>query len=249
MSGRQAPCGDDEILAGREAPPLDGRRMTEAVLYAIRSRRSVRGFLPDSVPEPVIRELLLAAGRAPSGSNIQPWRVHVLTGLVLKRLTDLLSEAFLGGRPEQAEYNYYPTLWREPYLGRRRETGWGLYRLANVARGDHEASRRQRARNYRFFDAPVGMVFAIDNDLEPGSWLDYGMFLQGLMIAARAHGLDTCPQQSIGNYPDIVRKELDIPAGQTIVCGMALGRADATEPTNRLHTSRIPLETFVTFHG
>jgi len=234
-------------LAGRDAAPFERRHMLEAVLYALHSRRSIRGFLSDPVPESTVRELLSAAERAPSGSNIQPWRVHVLTGPVLKRLSDLLSDAFLSGRPERPEYAYYPTRWREPFLARRRETGWGLYRLASIARGDREGSRQQRARNYSFFGAPVGMVFSIDNDLEKGSWLDYGMFLQGLMTAARGYGLDTCPQAAIGNYPDIVHAELEIPDDRTIICGMALGWADIEEPTNALHTSRIPLETFVTF--
>lgn len=236
-------------LAGRQPPPLGSKEMAAAVLYAIRSRRSIRGFLPDPVPDTIIREILLAAGRAPSGSNIQPWQVHVLTGAALKRMSERLSEAFLGGQPEQPEYNYYPVNWREPYLARRRETGWGLYRLANIERGDREASRRQRARNYRFFGAPVGMVFTIDDDLQEGSWLDYGMFLGGLMTAARAYGLDTCSQAAIGNYPDIVHRELAIPDNQTIICGMALGWADAEEPTNALQTSRVPLESFVTFHS
>jgi len=224
--------------------------MTPANLvdHAILSRRSTRGFLPDPVPLDTVRHILSVAARAPSGSNIQPWRVHVLAGEPLARLSGALVGAFLGGAPEQPEYHYYPTVWRSPYIERRRETGWGLYQLVGVARGDVEGSRRQRARNYRFFDAPVGMVFTIDRDLELGSWLDFGMFLQNIMVAARGRDLDTCPQQSIANYPAIVSHALGIPDTQMIVCGMALGHADPSEPANDLITRREPTEVFVTFH-
>ena len=215
---------------------------------AILSRRSVRGFLRDPVPMDIVRHLLEIAARAPSGSNIQPWRTYVLTGNALARLKADLLNAFMAGEPEQPPYFYYPRKWRSPYLERRREIGWGLYALTGVARGDLEAGQRQRARNYRFFDAPVGLVFAIDRDLELGSWLDYGMFLQNFMLAARARGLDTCPQQSIANYPSIVARHVPVPPEQMIVCGMALGRVDPAEPANALVTRREPVEIFATFH-
>ena len=221
---------------------------SNAVDHAIVSRRSIRGFLPEPVPLDTVRRILSVAARAPSGSNIQPWRVHVLTGEPLARLRAALTEAFMAGEPEHAEYDYYPTSWRSPYIERRRETGWSLYQLVGVARGDFEAGRLQRARNYAFFDAPVGMVFAIDRDLELGSWLDFGMFLQNIMVAARGRGLDTCPQQSIANYPEIVSQALGIPDTQMIVCGMALGQADPSEPANALVTHREPVEAFATFH-
>lgn len=219
-----------------------------AVEDAILSRRSIRGFLPDPVAPEVVAHLLDVAARAPSGSNIQPWKVHVLTGSTLERLRCDLTRAFLDDTPERAEYAYYPRLWRSPYIERRRATGWGLYQLAGVARGDIEGAQRQRARNYRFFEAPVGLVFLIDRDLEQGSWLDTGMFLQNLMVAARGRGLDTCPQQAIGNYPDIVARHVAVASDEMIVCGMALGHADPAEPANRLVTDREPHTTFATFH-
>ncbi|MBK3396879.1 MULTISPECIES: nitroreductase [Methylobacterium] len=225
--------------------------MTEsnAVDAAIASRRSVRGFLPDPVPTATIRDLLALAGRAPSGSNIQPWKVHVVTGAALARLTAALSAAHESDVPEAREYEYYPVTWREPYLGRRRSLGWQLYGLAGIEKGDKAGARRQLGRNFTFFGAPVGLVFTIDRDLEQGSWLDYGMFLQTLMLAARGRGFDTCPQAAIASYPGVVRGELGIPQSETVVCGMALGFADPDEPVNALRAEREPVESYAVFHG
>ncbi|MDP4023972.1 nitroreductase [Methylobacterium sp. NEAU 140] len=221
----------------------------EAVAGAIEGRRSVRGFLDRPVEPALVERLLALASRAPSGSNIQPWKLHVLTGPALARLTAALSAAHFAGEPEAREYEYYPRTWRAPYLDRRRRVGWQLYELTGVARGDREASLRQRGRNYAFFGAPVGLVFTIDRDLEQGSWLDYGMFLQTLMIAARAAGLDTCPQAAIASYPGIVRREVGVPEDETVVCGMALGYRDPDEPANALHSEREPVAGFATFHA
>ncbi|WP_279359386.1 nitroreductase [Methylobacterium indicum] len=224
--------------------------MTEsnAVDAAITSRRSVRGFRPDPVPTATIRDLLALAVRAPSGSNIQPWKVHVVTGAALARLTDALSAAHESDTPEGREYEYYPVTWREPYLGRRRALGWQLYGLAGIAKGDTAGAKRQMGRNFTFFGAPAGLVFTIDRDLEQGSWLDYGMFLQTLMLAARGRGLDTCPQAAIASYPGVVRGQLGIPESEMVVCGMALGFADPEEPVNRLRAEREPVESYALFH-
>ena len=226
------------------APPGLG----EGVSYAITTRRSVRGFLPDPVDPATITELLALASRAPSGTNIQPWKVHVLTGAALQRVSAGLMDAFESGVPEAREYDYYPQTWRDPYLRRRRAVGWELYRLAGVARGDRAGTRRQMGRNFNFFGAPVGMTFTIDTDLAQGSWLDYGMFLQTLTIAARGFGLDTCLQAAIASYPQVLRRALPILQTETVVCGMALGVADPDEPTNALVTEREDVGSFTTFH-
>lgn len=231
-----------------QTPPPDPETLQTAVTYAIMSRRSIRGFLSQPVEQDTIRTLLEIASRAPSGSNIQPWKVHVLTGATLHRVTRLLGDAFASGRPEEREYEYYPVQWRSPYLERRRAVGWELYRLAGVTKGDRVAGDRQRARNYTFFGAPVGLVFTIDKDMEQGSWLDYGMFLQNIMVAARGFGLDTCPQAAIASYPTVLRSELGITADEMVVCGMALGVADPDEPTNALEAPREKLDGFVRFH-
>ena len=220
----------------------------EAIEQAIAGRRSVRGFLDRPVPRETIARILGVAARAPSGSNIQPWKLHVLTGAALTRLKAAMEAAFTAGDMGRREYEYYPVKWRSPYLERRRKLGWTLYELAGIALGNREGGARQVGRNFTFFGAPVGLVFTIDTDMEKGSWLDYGMFLQNIMVAARAHGLETCPQAAIANYPDILRAQLGIPSEEMIVCGMALGYEDKEEPTNRLMSEREPVEAFATFH-
>jgi nitroreductase len=254
MPDRGAACHGwpDRAGIGHDGSAGKERMMTDdsvaAVDEAITSRRSIRGFLPDPVPAEVIRRLIALAGRAPSGTNIQPWKVHVLTGAVLGRVTAALGAAFAAGEPEARDYVYYPETWRSPYLERRRQVGLQLYGLVGVARGDRDGAARQTGRNFTFFGAPVGLVFTIDRDLEQGSWLDYGMFLQTLMIAARARGLDTCAQAAIANYPAILRRHLGIPETEAVVCGMALGHADRTEPANALVAEREPVDGFTTFH-
>ncbi|WP_235913835.1 nitroreductase [Teichococcus coralli] len=217
------------------------------VFEAMATRRSVRGFLPDPVPRAAIVSILEIAARAPSGSNVQPWKVRVTEGDEKARLSAALHAAHDAGTVTPRDYQYYPRHWREPYLSRRRKVGWDLYALAGVAKGDHAAGHAQRARNFDFFGAPVGLVFTIDRDLEQGSWLDYGMFLQSVMLAARGFGLDTCPQAAFCDHHDVLRAHLGIPAEEAVVCGMALGRADPGEPANRLATERAPLSDFVRF--
>lgn len=229
--------------------PADEQADMTVVDEAIVSRTSIRGFLPHPVPRHLIEHLLQVAARAPSGSNIQPWRIHVVDGGALRALTRDLLASHNAFRPQTAEYDYYPTEWRSPWIERRRAAGWGLYQLAGVERGDREASHRQRARNFTFYGAPAGLICTIDRDLGRGSLLDTGMFLQNLMIAARGHGLHTCPQVSAVSYPDVVRDHLVIEDSQMLLCGMALGWADPDEPTNKLRTEREVLSTFVTFHS
>ncbi|MFV9474705.1 nitroreductase [Advenella sp. RU8] len=217
-------------------------------LEAITSRKSIRGFLPDAIPTELLHTLLKAASRAPSGSNIQPWKVHVVSGQARNALSAALLEAFNSNTPNQCEYQYYPKEWREPYLARRRENGWSLYNILGIQKGDKQAMQRQHARNFEFFDAPVVLFITLDKDMEQGSWLDTGMFIQNIMIAARALGLHTCPQVALVNYPAIVKQQLSIPADQILVCGISLGYEDTSNPANKLQTPRVPLEEFVSFH-
>ena len=217
------------------------------VLEAMATRRSMRGFLPDPVPRETIEAILAAAARAPSGSNIQPWHVRVTTGAEKAALSAAVHAARDAGQKVEREYHYYPRAWREPYHGRRRATGWGLYGLLGIGKTDRSAMHRQHGRNYDFFGAPVGLFFSMDRDMEQGSWLDFGMFLQNVMLAARGFGLDTCPQAAWCDFHPVVRAHLGIPDDRILICGMALGRADAAETANRLVTEREPLERFVSF--
>jgi len=218
------------------------------VFEAARTRRSIRAYKPDPVPHGILREIVALGRHAPSGSNIQPWRVHVLTGATLQRVGAAIQQAFLSDEPgHQRDYEYYTDPVVEPYLARRRACGWGLYGTLGIGRGDHEKSRAYRASNYTFFGAPAGLVFTIDRELEKGSWLDYGMFLQTLMLAARGRGLHTCPEASIASYPDVVRRELGLGHEWVVVCGMALGYADPDAVINTFQPDRIALEDYAVF--
>lgn len=218
---------------------------------ALAGRRSIRAFLAREPSEPDIRTLLALASRAPSGSNIQPWRVHVVRGEVRERLVhDILAAIDRDGEGDyEREWNYYPLRWREPFVGRRRKVGWDLYGLLGIPKGDYQRSEAYRRRNYEFFGAPIGLIFTLDEDLEIGSWLDLGIFLGNLMTAARAMGLDTCPQAAFGRPHAIIREHLGIPAREIVVCGMAMGYADPDGLINRLATDRAPVDEFTTFHG
>lgn len=218
---------------------------------AITSRRSVRAFLPTPVPLAMVRHLLAVASRAPSGSNTQPWNVYALTGAPKEKLSAAILKARREEPPEahRAEYLSYMKEWREPYLSRRRATGWGLYNLVGVAKGDREGARRQLDRNFVFFDAPVGLIITIDRDLELGSWVDLGTFLQNIMIAARGHGLHTCPQAAFMDYHKIIRAELGVSEREIVICGMAIGHEDPNKPENTLRLERASVDQFTRFFG
>jgi nitroreductase len=218
---------------------------------AITTRKSVRAFLPTPVERVTVEELLAVASRSPSGSNIQPWRVRVVAGEVRARLTQAILDAIErdGLDKYQRKWNYYPVQWREPFLGRRRKIGWDMYGLLGVGKGDHEGTHRARLRNYEFFGAPVGMIFTLDEDLEIGSWLDLGIFLGTIMIAARGRGLDTCPQAAFADFHQVIRPLLNIPENEIVICGMALGHIDPDAPVNALTTERAPISDFATFEG
>jgi len=219
-----------------------------AVDAAITSRRSMRRFLPTPVPPETVEAVLAVASRAPSGTNVQPWRVHVLAGDALGRFCDAISAAFEAGE-NNPEFAYYPTKWFEPYLGRRRKVGWDLYGLLGIGRADKARMHAQHGRNYRFFDAPVGMIFTMHRDLEEGSLIDCGMFLQNVMVAARARGLHTCPQAAWLEFPRQIAAALALAPEERIVCGMALGYADPSAVENRLVTEREGVHGFAKFHG
>ena len=219
-----------------------------AVDRAITTRRSVRAFLPRPVARATVEQILAVASRAPSGTNTQPWRAYALAGKPKERLTRAIAAAYDAGESTR-EFHYYPTKWFEPYLARRRKIGWDLYGLLGIGRAEKERMHAQHRRNYLFFDAPVGLVFTIDRELETGSWLDYGMFLENVMIAARARGLDTCPQAAWMEFPRQIAEVLRLPENEQVVCGMAVGYADPTAIENRLATEREPVTGFTRFEG
>lgn len=218
--------------------------------HAIATRQSVRAFLPTPVPRQTVEEILQLASRAPSGTNTQPWKAVVLTGLAKKRLSDAILAAYDDTEQRKQhteEYAYYPTKWVDPYLARRRKIGWDLYGLLDIGREDKAKMHAQHGRNYVFFDAPVGIIFTIDRILEQGSWLDFGMFLQNVMVAARARGLDTCPQAAFTQFHRVIARELQLPETEMVVCGMSLGYADMSKVENELVTEREPVSGFARF--
>ena len=226
----------------------------DLVEQAVTGRRSVRAFLPTPVPQPLVQRILDGASSAPSGSNTQPWKVYVLQGQALaalvRKVTDVVDAAQADpavAAQYQEEFAYYPRQWTEPYLGRRRENGWGLYTLLGIGRGETPRMWAQQRRTFPFFDAPVGLVFTMDRVLERGSLIDNGMFLQNIKLLARAHGLDTCPQAAWNHYGSIVQPQVGAADAEMLVCGMALGYADESAVVNQLRTSRVPTEQFTTW--
>jgi nitroreductase len=223
----------------------------QAVDDAITSRRSIRAFLPTPIPAGTIREILDVSSRAPSGTNTQPWKVHVLTGTARQRLSDALMAAY-DDPAERAqhseEYDYYPREWVSPYIDRRRKIGWDLYGLLDIGKTDKDKMHAQHGRNYVFFDAPVGFIFTIDRVMAKGSWLDYGMFMENIMVAARGRGLDTCPQAAFNQFHRVIKSVLGLAEHEMVVCGMALGVADPDAVANRLVTARATVDEFTSFH-
>ncbi|WP_118178720.1 nitroreductase [Paraburkholderia phosphatilytica] len=222
---------------------------SSAVDTALTTRRSVRAFLPTPVPHADIEAILEVASRAPSGTNTQPWKVYVVTGESLAKLSAALVAAYdeRDDARYQEEYRYYPRQWVSPYIDRRRKVGWELYGLLGIEKGDKARMHEQHAQNYRFFGAPVGLFFTIDRIMEQGSWLDYGMFLQAIMTAARGRGLDTCPQAAFTPFHSIVAKHLGYPRDEQLVCGMSLGWADPDAAVNEFRTVREPVASFARF--
>jgi nitroreductase len=220
-----------------------------AVAETIRARHSVRHFLPTPVSRDVIIELLELASRSPSGTNAQPRKVYALAGSAREALSAALLERFMEGASEKQEYVYYPDQWVEPWLSRRRKLGYDLYELIGIPKGDRPRMKEQTGRNFLFFDAPVGLIFTLDRHLAQGMFLDYGIFIGHLIVAAQARGLASCMQTIFAEYPDTIRRHLGISEQEMIVGGLALGHADPDAPENHLATEREPVEGFATFKG
>ncbi len=217
---------------------------------ALRTRGSTRAFLPTPLTRATVEAILDVARYAPSGSNIQPWSVYAIAGAPRHALSAEVRHAATHARAEHvSEYNYYPVEWRDPYLARRRACGWGLYSLLGITKGDRERGLAQELRNFDFFNAPVGLFFYIDRDLGHGSWLDYGMFLQSVMLAAEGHGLATCAQAAWAPFHRIVSKAVGAPESQMLICGLALGHRDPAAPVNKYRPERLAPDGFTQWQG
>lgn len=216
---------------------------------ALASRKSIRAFRPDPVSSDTIREILRVASRAPSGGNVQPWRVRVLTGAardeLVRRVAEKRKDMPMGEAPE---YNIYPPKLTEPYRTRRFRVGEMMYETLGIPREDKMARLKSFSRNWEFFGAPVGLIFTMDRQMQEGQWADLGMFMQSIMLLAREHGLHTCPQEAWATFHPVLREYLKIPDNEMIFCGMALGYGDDEAAINTLQSERAPLDEIVTFH-
>ena len=217
------------------------------VSEALKNRKSTRAFLPKAVDKEIIERILAQAGQAPSGVNSQPWQVAVITGETKQKLQEQMESTFRNGEKGEMEYQYYPLQWEEPYKGRRKACGLQMYSTLEIAREDKQRQLDQWAANYRSFDAPVMLLFFMDGVMDTGSYLDYGMFLQSIMLAAVEEGLATCPQAALGEYPKIVKETLGYPEDTIVICGMALGYEDTEALVNTYRTPREDISTFTRF--
>lgn len=223
---------------------------TPEVTRAIETRRSIRAFLPEPVPESTVREILATASRAASGGNLQPWKVSVLAGEVRDRFVATVAER-MASQPfgEGPEYQIYPSDLEDPYRTRRSKLAYDMYALVGIAREDREARARQMARNFTFFDAPVGLFVSIDRHMGPPQFADLGIFIQNVMLLARERGLHTCPQEAWSMWGKSIREFTGIGDDELVFCGIALGHADPDAPINQLHSERAPVDEFARFYG
>lgn len=216
----------------------------------IRSRRSIRAFTSQAVDNELLKNILETASYAPSGTNTQPWKVYVVTGDLKDKICNAVIEVIENTRknPELAEqyqetFRYYPTEWVSPFIDRRRQNGWALYGLLGIQKGDKDKMHTQHLRNYRFFDAPVGLFFTLNKVLGDGAKLDTAMFMQNIMLSAKSHGLDTCAQAAWNKYHRIVLPLLGAD-DEILISAMALGYADKDNVVNTLTPPRAGIDEF-----
>ncbi len=214
------------------------------VFEAIEGRISTRAYLDQPVSAETIRDILDTARWAPSGVNTQPWQVAVVQGEMLRQLSEAFLRLSAEGVKPAPDYDYYPGEWIDPYKQRRFQCGMDLYKALKIGRDDKDKRLEAALNNYRFFGAPVSLFFFMDKRMGKGSWLDMGMFIQSVMLAARGHGLGTCPQASTADYPDVVREKLGVSDQNLLLCGMALGYPDAKHPVNQYRTVREDVDAF-----
>ena len=219
------------------------------VKKALSERKSTRAFVDKEVPIEVVNAIIEQAKTAPSGVNTQPWQIAVVTGNSKTKLCDKLEEAFRAGKKGAMDYSYYPNEWVDEYKERRKACGLLMYSTLEITREDKQKQLDQWALNYQAFGAPVILLFFIDKVMEKGSYMDYGMFLQSIMLSAVGHGLATCPQAALGEYPEIVRQEFPNYKDKVVLCGMALGYEDKDQIVNSYRTPREEIGRFVNYYN
>ena len=218
--------------------------ISETFSQLVTDRQSVRAYLPKSVPDKLLQQVLTSARRAPSGSNLQPGAILSIQGAAREQLSSSLIEAWRNGQQEVEDYSYFPQPMPMALKRRQAASAQALYGALGVARADRAGRDRQFERNFQFFDAPVALVITIARDFGSGGYLDLGMAIYGLMLAAQSHGLATCAIGALASYPNLVRSSLKLDEQSAIVCGLALGYADAAAPVNQAQTTRCDLEDY-----
>jgi nitroreductase len=218
---------------------------------AIMTRRSIRRFLPDPIPMESLRRILEGAGRAPSGHNIQPWKVYAVAGAPKERLSAAILDALTDSAPDplEAEFDYYPTEWVEPYIGRRRKLGFDLYSVLGIAREDKEARGRQMNRNFTFFDAPVALFVTFDRRCATGTFMDIGMFIENILLGARGEGLHTCGQAAFLPFYKVIAEHLSMDPTERLACAISIGYEDPSAPENRFPIDKLGVDDYSTFIG
>ncbi|MEO1888874.1 MAG: nitroreductase [Cycloclasticus sp.] len=214
---------------------------------AIEGRISARAFLDKKIPKETLNNLLKTSRWAPSGTNTQPWKVIVATGLTKQKISDALLSAVNKKVKANPDYQYYPETWVEPFKSRRFQCGMDLYSALDIGRDDSEKRMEAGLNNFRFFGAPASLFFFIDKDMGKGSWVDMGMFIQTVMLAAREFGLASCPQASVADYPDIIREETGVSDQYHLICGLSLGYPDESKQVNQYRTKRGDVDSFTTW--
>ncbi len=217
------------------------------ITEAIHARISTRAYLDKPVSGETVTKILETARWSPSGTNTQPWKVAVVQGKTKQTITDAFLDQVKNGTKPNPDYDYYPAEWIDPFKSRRFECGMALYKALEIGREDKEKRIEAGLANFRFFGAPVSLFFFIDKRMGKGSWVDMGMFIQSVMLAAEDHGLGSCPQASTADFPNLVRKELDVSDDFALICGLSLGYPDKEQPVNQYRTSREEVESFTTW--
>ena len=228
--------------------PLDTSKSV-SVTHALMSRLTVRDFLDTPVPDDVLRDLFETARRTPSGGNLQPWNVHVLTGKALEDFRADVMQKLMAGEREEDTYPAYPSPLWEPMRSWRYKLGEDMYALLGIPREDKPARLMQVGKNFTFFGAPVGILVTIDKRMDAPQFMDVGIYLQSLMLLAREQGLHTAPQGAWRAFPDTIRKHTNHPGEQHVLVGMSLGYANPDAPVNDLHSDRAPLDELVHFYS
>ena len=240
-------AGTEGVVHGPDSTEGSQDAIARCVSTVVRSRRAVRAFKAQPLPRELVQEILEDAACAPSGANIQPWRVYVVSGTIKDELANALVSASRAGTAPAPEH--FPEPLPDVFRARLTDFGGRYYASLGIARNDTPARTRQTERNYSFFGAPVGLIFSIDRRLKPHSWIDLGLFAQTVMIAAKARGIDTCPQVAFAQFHDVIASRLQMSPDEVTAFGMSMGYGDPAADVNQARMPRERVQDFARLLG